>query len=484
MLRKIFILYIIGIASLALTACDFTDEKKAKTELMKLGQCKYVGEIAHANPRLYEAIDQKLMAESVKMQHQSIIKKYPISQDYRLHVARDMAGMEVDQINTDARKVSKIFDWYRSDYCQEILKIYQDDKYGVLINTTESKAAKDINIYRTFSYVVSLLGNDSEGTNDCQSFKIAENIYRENPTIRTYKSDMEKYFSPSIKIAVDNIPEYKRDFIYHILDGSNTNAKNDLIQAVSKNCQMYVSESVATLPFLNSIDSTRTINFIKQREILEKETLECGEMQGLYCQQKLKIKAINDIIKQSKECDKLDGSLACEYFNDGGVKALLKFTSDHEIILINYYIAQLAPAVENPESRQANADHAISLLMSPCMIEGSKFGYTGPPSRDYKNLYCRPKARWEYMESKRSELNRLIERKISLQSHSEPPKKYYGFSSDFAKVAPSVFMWACNSNVVENQLDDNIEKRLDSYKVANEICKNQLKEIIDLIPID
>lgn len=106
------------LAATQLTACDITEEQKAKTAILRLGECQAVETLSYTHATLRASIDAPLMRDAVHWQHQLVMGRYPTASRLQLHAARDIALLEIEQTDSPGKKVNRILAWYNGAYCQ------------------------------------------------------------------------------------------------------------------------------------------------------------------------------------------------------------------------------------------------------------------------------------------------------------------------------------------------------------------------------
>ena len=99
------------LAATQLTACDITEEQKAKTAILRLGECQAVETLSYTHATLRASIDEPLMRDAVHWQHQLVMGRYPTASRLQLHAARDIALLEIEQTDLQGKKVNRILVW-------------------------------------------------------------------------------------------------------------------------------------------------------------------------------------------------------------------------------------------------------------------------------------------------------------------------------------------------------------------------------------
>lgn len=463
------------LAATQLTACDITEEQKAKTAILRLGECQAVETLSYTHATLRASIDEPLMRDAVHWQHQLVMGRYPTASRLQLHAARDIALLEIEQTDLPGKKVNRILAWYNGAYCQSMMKSYQDEKYGPLVATAESKATDNIVNYRTAMHLLSSAKGEDEKLNSCPDYKRVVDGIGRNPALTSYRPQLLKAVAPTLHHAANNLPAFKRAFIEQLLQGEPSPALMELILEVSRDCNTTVSESLPQLGVIRSMQSARTKGLQEQRLALQKERA-CGEWEDYFCMYEIRMREMEKLVEQSEMCDNTGNQDHCSSLDGSAQEVWERRSRKIDADAIYYVVKRLAPAANKPESVSSGVYNAIAREVNACRIEGEKATQmTKADADEYEALFCTPKVRWNQGQSSREELNRLIERWHTLVSPGQNPPRAYGFTAEFAKAAPWQFYWACSSTLVKERFDDVPNKRLDSYRKAGELCRRELE---------
>jgi len=329
---------------------------------------------------------------------------------------------------------SNLLDWYNSDYCESVLKEYQDYEFGaeeereaaiIEKNKDEEKAL----LRQVLHYSKSMVSNNTKEAS-CDKFKEQFDITYNNTSTSKYKNDLQIGLRSTIKESSFKLKKFQIDYVEsQIADDHLEEFSREIYEACPN--EQLLSDQIGLVRSVEYSESPRS-KIIKEKLSQVENDNKCGDLPEVFCLAELRRTALENAVETSKKCDWEDniGEQCSLNAEDMYTKELTKA----EITKLNEEKLKYERYIENPYKSElfnsSNAATMIDDLAEKCKRAAVDSGLRGESYYKQVEEVCTPNAKIEFLSPQAEVLKRIVHRLEEINKESSHAEKSIQSSTD------------------------------------------------------
>ena len=321
----------------------------------------------------------------------------------------------------------KLRSWYASDFCQGILKEYQDHEYGSPSDKEraiiEENKGEDAALLRQVQYFSkSMVDKDSKEVS-CKKFKEQYSMtYGDQSTSSgKYREQLEQGLRSTINDSTFKLKKFQIEFVAEKLSGKDIKTfSSDLIDVCKDEKLLSDRLERSQLVKMAASKKTRTLSEKSQALDAANRTMnkDCGDLKDIFCAAEIRSTAASLAYAQSRECD--DQQNSAPHCSDDAEEMYRKALLSTELGVLNSEREKREIYINEPSGSRffnyANASRNIDFLAEACKQQAVKDGLKGAAFQARSATVCIPNAKQEFLKPQIEELGKIKTRLEALQS--------------------------------------------------------------------
>lgn len=383
-----------------LSGCGNTDDP----EFYKIEKCRRASSyLEHNFAQMNAAMDWK---------SESIPKSTSMHEEVERRKLLGRIMLDFSEDGQMSRK--KMLDWYKSDYCQNILSEHQNiikkSAADFELEVTQKKMVTEKNTADKIAYYSKSMVNPETKISSCKKYKDQYAFIAEIGLSKNHHSGLIDGLKNTLRDSTEKLKIFQKKRLEEML------TKDDglgVAQEIYNNCpdDIALSDQLANLKSIKNMKSDRTLGFYSKAQEFKSGT-RCDDELDFLCQSKINLQAVRFAIQKSIECDEIDNSTPeCKIEDTDFLNAEIKKVT---LTALETRRERLERYIKNPgasrDFNSANYQGNVSLLMESCNRAAVKSGLHGAAYYEHKKNVCEPEAILKFTKPQRDELLEIINR--------------------------------------------------------------------------
>lgn len=398
----------------ALSGCSYFDDSID----VKLYQCK--------QSAYHLDINSTLMRSAVDWKSPQLVPPPESRQELLDRLNKINLTMSSAMNGNGSMDRDKLGDWYKSDFCQGILKEYQDHAYGSPNDKErailEANKGEDAALLRQVQHFSKSMADRDSKEVSCNKFKEQYSMTYANQSTSSekYREQLEQGLRSTINDSTFKLKKYQVESIAEEISGQK-------IRSVASNMNDICADDKLLSDRIAKSDAAQYAQSKKTRILSEKSQAldaakrdvnkECGDLQEIFCVADIRRTAAELAYAQSRECDdKQDSASNC---SDDAEEMYRKALLSTELGILNAEKKKREIYINDPAGSRifnaANALRGIDMLAEECQQQAVKNGMKGAAFQAHSAAVCVPNATREFLKPQMEELGKIKARLEALQ---------------------------------------------------------------------